>query len=305
MRLGHHGLGDDVLGGLVERGGEPQHLVAASSPRRCAPTTMRAWPTVSVPVLSITSERTCASVSIALPPLIRMPRLAARDSPATSATGTARISGQGVATTSTATARTGSPVSPQAAPASATVTARNRQRVAVGQPRHRRARMLRRLHQPDDAGIGALVGAVRGQHVEGVADIGRAAEHGVAGLEPDRQRLAGERRLIEHRHALGHRAVHRHHIAAAHQQPVAGHDELERDLVERAVAMAHRRARHARQAARSFRGARAARQRLRDTGRRHTSARRWPRRGPRRPRAPPSSTAPRRCRARPRRAGGW
>ncbi len=84
-----------------------------------------AWPAVRVPVLSMTSARTRASVSIALPPLIKMPALAARDSPATIATGTARISGQGVATTSTATARTASPVSAQAIPASATVTARN------------------------------------------------------------------------------------------------------------------------------------------------------------------------------------
>jgi hypothetical protein len=72
----------------------------------------------------MTSARTCASVSIALPPLIRMPSLAARDNPATMATGTARMSGQGVATTSTATALIGSPVSAQAAAASAAVTAR-------------------------------------------------------------------------------------------------------------------------------------------------------------------------------------
>ena len=86
--------------------------------------TILAWPRVSVPVLSMTRERTCASISIALPPLIRMPSLAARESPATIATGTARMSGQGVATTSTATARIGSPVNSQAAPASAAVTAR-------------------------------------------------------------------------------------------------------------------------------------------------------------------------------------
>ena len=51
--------------------------------------------------------------------------MAARDRPDTSATGTARISGHGVATTSTATARMGSPLQAQAAPASATVAARN------------------------------------------------------------------------------------------------------------------------------------------------------------------------------------
>ena len=57
-------------------------------------------------------------------PFTRTPERAARDMPATSATGTARISGQGVATTSTATARIGSSVNHQAANASATVTAR-------------------------------------------------------------------------------------------------------------------------------------------------------------------------------------
>ena len=55
---------------------------------------------------------------------MRMPSLAARDRPETIATGTARISGHGVATTSTATARIGSPDMNQAAAASATVTAR-------------------------------------------------------------------------------------------------------------------------------------------------------------------------------------
>ena len=42
--------------------------------------------------------------------------------PATTAIGTARINGQGVATTSTLSARTGSPDSSQAAPAIASVT---------------------------------------------------------------------------------------------------------------------------------------------------------------------------------------
>ena len=82
-RLGDDGLRDDVLGGLVERGGEPQQLVGARCRRPAASSTMRAWPCVSVPVLSITSARTRASVSSALPPLIRMPSLAARERPET------------------------------------------------------------------------------------------------------------------------------------------------------------------------------------------------------------------------------
>lgn len=49
---------------------------------------------------------------------------AARERPETSATGTARINGHGVATTSTAKARTGSPVKAHAPPASSNVRPR-------------------------------------------------------------------------------------------------------------------------------------------------------------------------------------
>ncbi len=79
-------------------------------------------PAVSVPVLSNSSTFPCASVSSAPPPFTMIPRRAAREMPATTAIGTARISGHGVATTSTASARTASPESSQAAPAIASVT---------------------------------------------------------------------------------------------------------------------------------------------------------------------------------------
>ena len=87
--------------------------------------TIRACPCVSVPVLSMTSTRTRASASNALPPFTNTPAFAARDTPETMATGTARIRGHGVATTSTARARIGSPLHSQAPPASTTVNARN------------------------------------------------------------------------------------------------------------------------------------------------------------------------------------
>ncbi len=81
-------------------------------------------PPVSVPVLSSTMVRMVAIVSRMAPPFTSTPAFAARDSPATIATGTARIRGHGVATTSTLKPRMGSPVSNQAAPAKATVQAR-------------------------------------------------------------------------------------------------------------------------------------------------------------------------------------
>ena len=57
-------------------------------------------------------------------PLTMTPARAARETPETSATGAARMSGQGVATTSTARARTGSPLAAHAAAAITSVTGR-------------------------------------------------------------------------------------------------------------------------------------------------------------------------------------
>ncbi len=82
-------------------------------------------PSVSVPVLSKSRTSAPARRSRTPPPFTTTPRLAARASPDTMATGAARISGQGVATTRTATARTGSPESSHAAPARPTLTVRN------------------------------------------------------------------------------------------------------------------------------------------------------------------------------------
>ncbi len=81
-------------------------------------------PVVRVPVLSSSTARARPSCSMAPDPLAMIPRRAARERPESSATGAARISGHGVATTSTASARTGSPLSAQAPTASTRVTGR-------------------------------------------------------------------------------------------------------------------------------------------------------------------------------------
>ena len=57
-------------------------------------------------------------------PLTMTPTRAARETPEMSAIGAARISGQGVATTKTASARSESPLMPQATPAVTIVTGR-------------------------------------------------------------------------------------------------------------------------------------------------------------------------------------
>ena len=51
--------------------------------------------------------------------------------------------------------------------------------------------------------------------------------------------------FIENRDAFDHRAVDRDHVAVADEQPVARRDRLERHLLQPAVAVPHRRARHA------------------------------------------------------------
>ena len=84
-----------------------------------------ARPLVSVPVLSMTRFTARAMVSSTGPPFISTPRRAAFPMPAMMATGTARMSGHGVAETSTASMRMWSPVKYQVPPASATVTNRN------------------------------------------------------------------------------------------------------------------------------------------------------------------------------------
>ena len=83
------------------------------------------WPAVSVPVLSNSSVRHLAIRSSVPPPFTITPRFAARDRPATNATGAARMSGQGVATTRTATARARPPDSTAARVAATRATIRN------------------------------------------------------------------------------------------------------------------------------------------------------------------------------------
>ena len=82
------------------------------------------WPAVSVPVLSSSTVVHRARRSSTPPFFTTMPRRAAADRPETRATGAARMSGQGVATTRTATARV-APPSAHATPATARLSGRN------------------------------------------------------------------------------------------------------------------------------------------------------------------------------------
>ena len=111
--------------------------------------------------------------------------------------------------------------------------------VAVGEADRRGLLTLGLPHQADDPGIGALARRTRDDEVERLAGIGRSAHHRLAIRTPRRQRLAGERRLVEHRHTVGDVAVGRHDFAAADQHPVARHDLLDRRLRKSLRPVAH------------------------------------------------------------------
>ena len=116
--------------GRGRRAGRPTRPVAGSPPGGSSSSGITSWtagvPSVSVPVLS---RRTVRASPEALDrraalddhPGARRPRDAGDDRDRRG-----RISGQGVATTSTATARTGSPLSAQAPPATARVNGRKK-----------------------------------------------------------------------------------------------------------------------------------------------------------------------------------
>ena len=191
------GGGQHVGRHLVERGGQPQYLVGGVTAAVMMSATV-GRPTVSVPVLSNSSTRQRASCSSTAPPLTITPRRAVRDRPETRATGTARISGQGVATTSTATARDSSPDTAQASAGHRQGDGQEPDGVTVGQAHGGGAGRFGRRRQTDDAGVGAVGRGRRGPQVEGAAGVDRPAAHRVARLALDGQRLAGHCRFVDH-----------------------------------------------------------------------------------------------------------
>ncbi len=103
---------------------------SASSPSVVRPgarriATTSGAPPVTVPVLSMVSAPARPSSSSAAPPLTTTPDRDARDIPPVTAIGTASNNGHGVAVTSTATARVGSPVTSHATAAISSAAGRN------------------------------------------------------------------------------------------------------------------------------------------------------------------------------------
>ena len=93
--------------------------------------------------------------------------------------------------------------------------------ISVGQANERRARSLGVRHEPDDAGVGALVCRSRGPQVEGPAGIHDTAADGIARGVLDGERLARERAFVEHGDLALDQSVDRNDLARLHQQEVA------------------------------------------------------------------------------------
>ena len=113
-------------------------------------------------------------------------------------------------------------------------------RIAVGQPGHRGLRRLRRLDQPDDAGIGTVGGAPRDPQIKGIARVRRAAHHVLAAVQTHGHGLARQSGLVQHRPVAFDRAIHGRHIALPDQKKVVRCDVVQRYLVKRAIAVPRR-----------------------------------------------------------------
>ena len=183
---------------LVERGGQAQQLVRGhvvehldvGDLRDARPSACRSCRTAAP------SRR--ASVSSAPPPFTMIPRRAAREMPATTAIGTARIKRAGRGDHQHA--QRAHRVAGQQ-PGGAGDHERDRDedhRVAVGHPHERGLLLLRLRDQPDDARVRALGGGRHRSEVDGGPRVHRAGSDRVAVRPLGRAGLAGERRLVEH-----------------------------------------------------------------------------------------------------------
>ena len=106
---------------------------------------------------------------------------------------------------------------------------------------------MRCLDQTHDPGIGALGGAARGQEIERLPGVRRAAHHWLIMPPLDRDRFARQGRLVENSKAACDGSIDWNDIPLANQEAVAGRYGVELDLFELAAAMANGRTRHARE----------------------------------------------------------
>ena len=106
----------------------------------------------------------------------------------------------------------------------------------VGEPLDRRLGALRALDELDDPRERGVATHARRAHDERAGGVDGGPDDLVAGRLGDRDRLAGEHRLVDRRGALDDDAVDRHLVAGPHPQQVAGHDDRQLDVLLDAVA---------------------------------------------------------------------
>ena len=90
----------------------------------------------------------------------------------------------------------------------------------------RRALRLRALHQMNDARKRRIAVDAGDAHLEGAPAVDGAGEHFVARRFVNRQRLAGDRRLVDGTVSGQHMPVQRNLVAGPHDNHHAGHDLL-------------------------------------------------------------------------------
>ena len=184
---GGDGLGDRVLGGVLERAGEAQHLVAVDAVGD--PTSTSAMrPVVTVPVLSSTTVSIWRVDSRTCGPLMRMPSWAPRPVPTSSAVGVARPRAQGQAMISTATAAVnavgglaGAEPEPEGADGEGDDDGDEHGGDLVGEPLDRGLAVLGVGDEPGDLGQRGVGADPGGPHDEAAAGVDGGAGDRVAG----------------------------------------------------------------------------------------------------------------------------
>ncbi len=214
---------------------------AAAVPRRTAAScsgrasgnvaTTDARPSVSVPVLSRATRRKSLARSRAGPPRMSAPRRAPAPTAFTTASGVARPSAHGHATTSTVTARATASLTPAVTPTISSVAAATASTTGTNTP----ATASASLCEWDFAKTASSATAARRPvRVSEATRVDPHDEHGgeVHGARPDLvarrsrgwQRLAGEARAVQLALAAGHDAVDGHSLARPHGDQSAGLD---------------------------------------------------------------------------------
>ena len=137
-----------------------------------------------------------------------------------------------MATTTTASARTGSPLIAHARRGGDHRRGEEEPGVPVGHPHERRAVRLRLLDQAHERRISALGRGPVGANVKRGAGVSRPAQHRHSRSDRDGQRLAAQRARIDNSLGPDDGPVDRHDLAGSHDHDVARLDLRDGHLLE-------------------------------------------------------------------------